>query len=233
VTLRRRADGSGRLEGECTPELAEHLDVVFDALAGPKPAQDGAQDPRTAAQRRHDALLDAFTYLARTDALPNTGGVQATIVLTMSEQSYLTGTGLALTSHGALIPAREALRWAGADHRILGVMMNSMKAITAYSSTHRTFTEQQRLAIFARDLGCSFPGCDAPPGWTQIHHITDWAHGGPTSIDNGTLICRNDHRNRIREGWRAEMINGRVGWKPPPHIDPDQKPRFNTLHIGA
>ena len=33
----------------------------------------------------------------------------ATIVLTMTAEQYRTGAGLARTSHGALIPSREAI----------------------------------------------------------------------------------------------------------------------------
>ncbi|MGI8879318.1 MAG: HNH endonuclease signature motif containing protein [Jatrophihabitans sp.] len=58
--------------------------------------------------------------------------------------------------------------------------MNHLKQVTAYSSAHRTFTENQRLAMIARDQGCSFPGCDVPPQWCQSHHVTDHAAGGPT-----------------------------------------------------
>src|SRR3954470_9779025 len=42
-----RPDGSCRLEGYCTAEAAEHLRVFFDAMAAPRPAPDGARDPRS------------------------------------------------------------------------------------------------------------------------------------------------------------------------------------------
>lgn len=230
LCLHRRADGSGHLEGECTAELAERLDVLFDAFAAPKPEIDGVKDPRTAAQRRHDALLDALAMLQRGDCLPKTTGVPATIVVTMTGEQYVTGHGLAVTGHGALVPAQEALRWAGADHRRLAVVLDKVRGITGYSSTQRIFTEQQRLALIARDSGCTFVGCDAPPAWCEVHHLVDYADGGATSLDNAALVCRHDHRHRIGQGWRAELINGRVGWIPPRWIDPRQVPRFNTRH---
>ncbi len=43
----------------------------------------------------------------------------------MSDQSFRTGNGLAETSHGALVPARDALRWGGADQRILTVRVSA------------------------------------------------------------------------------------------------------------
>ena len=33
--------------------------------------------------------------------------------------------------------------------------------------------------------GWVFPGCDRPPGWTDIHHCTPWSEGGGTSVENG------------------------------------------------
>ena len=43
--------------------------------------------------------------------------------------------------------------------------------------------------MIARDLGCSFPGCTAPPAWCQAHHITDFSLTRRTSVDDGTLLC--------------------------------------------
>jgi hypothetical protein len=82
----------------------------------------------------------------------------------------------------------------------------------------------------ARDGGCTFPGCPAPPGRCQAMHLTAWADGGPTTIDNGGLGCHFDHRERINQGWRTQLINERVAWIPPRWIDVDQRPQFNDLH---
>jgi HNH endonuclease len=94
----------------------------------------------------------------------------------------------------------------------------------------RIATEQQRLALLARDQGCISPGCDVAPYWCETHHITDWALGGKTSVDNLALLCGANHRDLPRNGWTIRMINGRPWLVPPPWIDPDQKPIRNTLH---
>ncbi|HKC28786.1 MAG TPA: DUF222 domain-containing protein [Jatrophihabitans sp.] len=228
-TLRRRPDGSAHFEGEATAELTERLLVTLDSLAAPAPAVDGVKDPRTASQRRHDALLAALAMLQRTGNLPSAGGVAATIVLTMTLEQYQTGNGLAETAHGALIPTREALRWSGGDYRLLAVVLDKIKGISAYSSSQRLFSEQQRLALWARDGGCTYPDCPAPPGQCEVHHLIDWANGGPTSVDNGALACGHDHK-KLDQGWRIQLINGRAAWIPPPTIDPQQQPRYNYLH---
>jgi Domain of unknown function (DUF222)/HNH endonuclease len=231
LSLTERSDGSGILKGELTAELVALLRVHFDALAAPNPEQDGVKDPRTAGQRRHDALLAALKLVLRAEQLPAVAGVTATIVLTMTLQQYQTGQGLARTAHGTLIPVREAFRAAGGDYRLLAVVLSRLKAVEAYSSTHRLFTENQRLALHALDGGCTFPNCSAPPGWCQTHHLKPWSEGGETSLENVTLLCDYEHTHRINQGWTARRINGRVAWTPPAWIDPDRTPRYNHLHL--
>ena len=48
----------------------------------------------------------------------------------------------------------------------------------------RTIPDGMRRAVTARDRGCAHPGCDRPPSWSEVHHIVEWEHGGPTAIDN-------------------------------------------------
>jgi len=147
LTVQARADGSAKLSGQLTAECTELLLTHLDAFARPKPAVDGVQDPRSAAQRRHDALLDALKLNLRARLLPRVAGVTATLVMTMTAQEFATRRGLARTGHGALIPVPEAIRMAAAEYRLLNVVLDKTKGITAYSSTQRLHTEQQRPAL--------------------------------------------------------------------------------------
>ena len=154
LTVQQRPDGSAALRGELTAECAERLLGVFDALGGPAAQADGVTDRRTAGQRRHDALLDALTRLCLAGSLPAAGGIATTLIVMMSEQSFQSGRGLAETSHGALLPARDALRFGGADQRIITVRVTAdgpdAGAVTGHSDTRRLFSENQRLAILAQ-----------------------------------------------------------------------------------
>jgi hypothetical protein len=231
LTVRQRVDGSAALSGELTAECAELLLLHLDALAAPKPAVDGVKDPRTAGQRRHDALLDTLHLNVRAQQLPSVAGVTATLVVTMTQDQYETGTGLARTSHGALVPTAEVFGWAAGDYRLMTVVLDKTKGITGYSSTARLFTETQRLARQAIDGGCTFPGCPTPAAWCQLDHSIDFALGGPTTISNAALTCRHHNNHAKQQGWTPiHTEGGRVGWKPPPWIDPEQKLRFNELH---
>jgi hypothetical protein len=188
------------------------------------------KDPRTAGQRRHDALLEALKLNVRAQQLPTVAGVTAIIVMTMTQQAYETGEGLVRTAHGALVPASEAFRWAAGDYRLMAVVIDKIKGITAYSSIQRLYTEQQRLALQAVDGGCTFPNCPVPAGWCEIDHTINYAEGGPTDVAHGVLACRYENNQRKQQGWTSTRINGRAAWIPPPWIDPEQKPQYNYLH---
>jgi hypothetical protein len=59
-----------------------------------------------------------------------------------------------------------------------------------------------RRALVLRDGGCRFPGCDRAPQWTDAHHLTPWAQGSPTRLQNLLLLCRNHHTTVHEGGWR-------------------------------
>jgi hypothetical protein len=231
LTVRR--DGSAHLEAELTAEATEHLRVAIDPLDKPMPATDGARDPRTAGQRRHDALLAAIKLVERAELLPTCIGVTATVILTFDAKDWIDDTGIATTGHGVLVPTAEAKRWISLDTEVIGVLLGTMKRVEAYSSVHRIFTKAQRLVLDVRDGGCTIPGCDAPPSKCEAHHVTDYANDGPTSVVNAALVCTTDHRERIRQGWRSTMINGIPHWIQPNWIDPEQKPQRNWMHDPA
>ena len=227
------ATGGARIEGELTPEATERLLTCFDVLAAPKAAVDGVKDARRPEQRQHDALCDLLETAVRTGQVPSNNGVSATVVVTMSVEQYQSGRGLARSGHGAFVPAADALTWSGGDTEVLGVVLTRMHEIAHYSHTQRIFTEHQRRAITARDRGCTFPGCDQPPGRCQTDHVIRHEHGGPTSVANGQLLCRYHHREHQKFGWRAVMINGVPHWTPPVWIDAAQTPRRNMSHDTA
>ena len=96
------------------------------------------------------------------------------------------------------------------------------KPVAAYGTTHRIFTEGQRLAMIARDKGCSFPGCTVGPAWCEANHVTEWQYGKRTSIDDGALLCGFHHREFEKLGWHAHdqrhpALRAAVMARPRPH----------------
>ncbi len=137
------------------------------------------RDLRTPGQRRHDALLTALRLLFASGTLPNAGGVATMLVLTMDADHFATDSGVAATGHGYPVPVPVAKRWLDPEARVLLTLLSKTKAIVAYSTKQRLFSATQRWAMFARDRGCSYPGCDARLAWLDGHHVTDWRHHPP------------------------------------------------------
>jgi hypothetical protein len=57
----------------------------------------------------------------------------------------------------------------------------------------RTVTTALKRALWSRDRGCAFPGCDRKR-YVDGHHIRHWADGGETNLENTVLLCSHHHR---------------------------------------
>ena len=62
----------------------------------------------------------------------------------------------------------------------------------------RTVPTAIKRALWARDKGCTFPGC-TNKRFVDAHHIQHWAAGGETRLDNLLLLCTRHHR-LVHEG---------------------------------
>jgi hypothetical protein len=60
--------------------------------------------------------------------------------------------------------------------------------------------------------------------------VVEYRTGGPTSVDNGTLLCGHHHRSFEQAGWAVAIVDGTAWWTPPTWIDPQQRPVRNTAH---
>ena len=228
ATLTSCRDGSGELRAHLTPSALAQWQAVLDPLAAPRPSDADGPDTRTPGQRLHDALADSAARLLASGELPPSGGTPATVLLTMTLDQLESRSGLVTTAHGGTVSVANALRLAG-EANVIPIVLDSV-GVLAYGQARRTATTGQRYALAARDGGCCFPGCDAPPGWTQVHHILPWAEGGGTDLDNECLLCGWHHREHEKRGWQVTMENGQPYWVPPPWIDPAQAPIRNTIH---
>ncbi|ETA02485.1 hypothetical protein ThrDRAFT_02226 [Frankia casuarinae] len=220
--------GSTRITGELDAEAAALLRSALDPLAKPRPADDGTLDPRTPAQRRADALVDLLHRTLATAALPVTGGVRPHLTVTVSWTALLGQGGTpATTSWGQPLPA-SVLRRLACDATVTRVVFDAASVPLDVGRAHRTAPADLRRAVIARDVCCSFPGCDRPPSWCEVHHVRHWIDGGRTSLDNLVLLCGYHHRLIHHHGWIVRIGHDRrPEFIPPPWVDSDQIPRRN------
>jgi uncharacterized protein DUF222 len=73
-----------------------------------------------------------------------------------------------------------------------------------------------RRAVILRDRHCTFPDCDRPAPWCDVHHIEHWANGGETSLANSTLQCKQHHGwLHPPGGFRLTREDGRLVFRRP------------------
>jgi hypothetical protein len=107
VRLVTTFQGAGVMTGDLTPECAEAVAAVLDALATPA----GAEDSRTQPQRYHDALAEAMRRLVAAGLLPDRAGqpVKIWAHISLADLLRLDGSSALLEEWTALVRAR----WAG------------------------------------------------------------------------------------------------------------------------
>ena len=76
-----------------------------------------------------------------------------------------------------------------------------------------TPSKKMKRTLNARDLHCRFPGCRIPANRCDKDHTVDWAHDGPTQLDNLENLCRFHHTYKHNSGWAVEQLdNGTLKW---------------------
>jgi hypothetical protein len=239
----QQADGMSALRGWLTPEARATLEAVLAKLAAPgmcnplddTPCIDGAptqeaieHDPRSAAQRNHDGLNAALRGILASGELGQHNGLPASIIVTTTLQELEAAAGRGLTGGGTLLPMSDVIRLARHAHHYLAVF-DKGKALALYH-TKRLASPGQRIVLYAKDRGCSAPGCTVPGYYSEVHHVTDYATCHTTDINDLTFACGPHHRLLRPGGWMTRKnAKGDTQWIPPPHLERG-RPRTNTFH---
>jgi hypothetical protein len=107
VKLATTFGGAGVIHGDLTPECAEFVQTVLDALSAPA----GADDERPQEQRYHDALQEAMRRLLAAGLLPERSGqpVRVWAHITLADMMLIEGSSALLAEWTQNLRAR----WAG------------------------------------------------------------------------------------------------------------------------
>jgi hypothetical protein len=204
--------------------------------------------PRTARQRRYDALMQIFE-----DAVTRPPGAGLDPLVNLMIDPYtcaeaiekLFGDGTAVvptapagtrrysrTTDGQHVPPKDI---------VLAMLRGQIRRVTtdhrgvALDMGHKTrlFTGAIRDAVLMTATRCTHPGCRVAASECQADHLTPHAHGGHTCTDNGGPGC--GHHNIWRYLTKAiTNLNDQGRWvtrradgtdiAPPdhPHPEPDE-----------
>ncbi len=243
-TMRRVGDGTTRGSFRLPDAQADMLRTALEAMTAPRqwsrPAASGDtprgdSDPEAVDEpvppyptRMGRAFADLVEHLP-TDALPQHGGVNATVVATIDQTKLAAALGAATLSTGTRISAGQARRWA-CSAGILPAVMDGASTVLDLGRTSRLFSVKQRIALGIAQGGCCWAGCERPPGWCEAHHgRCPWEVGGTTDLADGILLCAYHHHLAHGGEWTVRFGDDRVPEVVPPlRIDPQQRPRRHT-----
>ncbi|MDR7255452.1 hypothetical protein J2X46_004459 [Nocardioides sp. BE266] len=192
-------DGKGRCHGRFT--VPSHIGAMLKrhllALANPArhpeaELRDESGDWKPLRRRLGEAFIE---YVERypTDATPQTAGVNATVVVTMSLEQLLGEHATALLDDGSRMSAGQARRLA-CEAGIIPVVLDGHSIPLDLGRSRRLFTKAQRIALGLRDGGCTARGCETTASGCHAHHDDPWSRGGLTDLALGRLLCPRHHR---------------------------------------
>ncbi len=112
--------------------------------------------------------------------------------------------------HSALTEGRgraglpiESVKRLGCDGETVVIVEDQQGEPLSVGRKTRIVPRAIKRALWARDKGCTFPGCDRKR-FVDAHHIRHWSAGGETSLANLKLLCTRHHRLVHEGGFRIE-----------------------------
>jgi hypothetical protein len=147
---------------------------------------------RTSGQRRADALVEMAT---RSRTAPADGRRPAPLFSVFVGYETLQGRILQL-AQGAAVSPGALIPWL--EHADIERAVFGPSPRVEISITSRLFSGATRRGVELRDRQCTHPYCDDPEADCDIDHIVPYTEGGPTSQENGRVLC--GFHNRLRNG---------------------------------
>ncbi|MEE2855334.1 MAG: HNH endonuclease signature motif containing protein [Actinomycetota bacterium] len=219
VDVLANESGMAYVEGSVFGPDGLALDRRLDQLA----ATVCQADPRTAAQRRADALGALAAGSSRlvcgcgraecAAGEPSVSKPKSNVVIhVIAEQASVEGrvsTPGALPGVEGLIPAEVLTELAKSARQV---------PLTTPTGAEPRYAPSAALADFVRcrDLTCRAPGCDRAATECDLDHTVPYADGGATHASNLKALCRLHHLMKTFWGWRDRQLpDGTVIWDLP------------------
>ena len=161
--------------------------------------------PRTAAQRRADALVAIFRAAASAGIGGKPIDVSLNLIVDLDTFEQYVAHEIAdapvdidpatvrerrcETTEGVPVDPRQVVAMA-VIARLRRIVVDEHGVIVAAGRKRRLFTGALREALQAISPRCSWLGCALRAALAQIDHITPHVQGGATDASNGTVLCQ-------------------------------------------
>nr|VDG63563.1 Uncharacterised protein [Streptococcus thermophilus] len=140
------------------------------------------------------------------------------ITLGLSDGTTITGADF-LTSY-----------FANGEHGLEAALFHPTEGPVNLYRSRRFASAKQRTLAKATQPICASPDCRMPADHCEIHHVDPWKNGGPTNMNNLTVVCSyhnrvNDDDAHIHKRGRIAINSGRPTW-----VSPQGHQRVNKRH---
>lgn len=123
-------------------------------------------------------------------------------------------------SNGAKITGQELIERELAEEGLV-MIVDRVKGPVELHRTQRVASEKQRIMACGEQPTCAWDRCLCGADYSQIHHITEWRHGGETNPENLTPLCKYHNAiNGLPGRGRIVRENGKIKWVPAGPRDP-------------
>ena len=198
VHLSETFAGRWHLEGNLSPQDGQLLNQVLDAGIA----------RYLQAKREGDPSLETLgipAMRAQTLADLAAGSLRREPGSRSRSDRHHVNLVLRLDPDGTFHPETPLPAEAMCDASFTRIVLGAESEILNIGQATRIWPEPMGNAIRLRDQHCGFPHCYRPPGWCDIHHCIHWENGGPTSVDNGLLLCRWHHTFLHSKRWQVRL----------------------------
>ncbi|MTD97323.1 HNH endonuclease signature motif containing protein [Corynebacterium guaraldiae] len=187
-------------------ELPEYA-TILGRLGDPSTPRPDSADPASAAPIPPNSTSDQPTISSCADesqdnAAPDLGDIVIQL------------------SNGAKITGQELIERELAEEGLV-MIVDRVKGPVELHHTQRVASEKQRIMACGEQPTCAWDRCLCGADYSQIHHITEWRHGGETNPENLTPLCKYHNAiNGLPGRGRIVRENGKIKWVPAGPRDP-------------
>jgi hypothetical protein len=149
--------------------------------------------PASRPQRAADALGEIFLLALEAGEAPTQHGVRPHVNVHVQLADLAIEAGAAELDWTGPVTVTEIRRWIR-DATITGIVHDPDQVPIRVTGARAAVRRHLWRALSARDGGCRYPGCTRRPAWCDVAHGLADADGGPLTLSNAVLLCREHHR---------------------------------------
>jgi hypothetical protein len=184
------------------------LRTALEPLAKPV----GKGDDRKLGRRFADALVELAGHSLDNGLVPRRATQRPHLQVTTTLETLLQRAGAPAGDLEFSLPiSAVSVERLSCDCNVTRILLGADSQVIDVGRSRRVISPAQRRALNVRDKGCRWPGCDRSASYTSGHHLVQWTKGGPTDLDNLTLLCRR-HSFGVPATQSREVLRAGGSW---------------------